>query len=138
VSSVVLEIDAADQRRSSRRSRGRPAQRGVGIMPYLLVAPAALYLVIFTAVPMVRGLWVSFTNTSLLNPTGGTFAGVENYADLLSDSHFWSSVGTTILYTAGTVIGSILLGTIAAVAINEGVPGRAFLRAILTIPWAVP
>lgn len=129
VSSVATEIRAA---------RGRKSRRRGAYVPYLFVGAAALYLLIFTAVPMVRGLWFSFTNATLLNPTGGSIVGVDNYADVLTEERFWGSVGTTLLYTAGTVAGSILFGTVAAVAINDRVPGKAFFRAILTIPWAVP
>ena len=129
MSTVLDEIDAA---------AGRRARRSVAIVPYLFVGAAALYLLVFTAIPMMRGLIFSFTDASLLNPNGGRLIGVENYAEVLTEERFWASVGTTLLYTAGTVVGSILLGTIAAVAINERIPGRAFFRAALTVPWAVP
>ncbi|MCU1439343.1 MAG: hypothetical protein JWP85_340 [Rhodoglobus sp.] len=129
MTSVATEIRAA--------SRRRP-RRGVALAPYLFVGAAALYLLLFTAVPMMRGLWFSFTDSTLLNPTAGRFIGGANYAEVLSEERFWASVGTTLLYTAGTVAGSILLGTIAAVAINDRIPGTAFFRAVLTVPWAVP
>jgi multiple sugar transport system permease protein len=129
VSTISADIDAA---------AGRRARRSAALVPYLFVGAAALYLLLFTAVPMIRGLWFSFTDSSLLNPSGGKLIGGDNYADVLTEARFWASVGTTLLYTAGTVIGSILLGTVAAVAINDRVPGRAFFRAILTVPWAVP
>jgi multiple sugar transport system permease protein len=129
VSTVATEIRSA--------SRRRP-RRGVSLVPYLFVGAAALYLILFTAVPMLRGLWFSFTDSTLLNPAGGSFVGGDNYTEVLSEERFWASVGTTLLYTAATVIGSIALGTIAALAINERIPGRAFFRAILTVPWAVP
>lgn len=116
----------------------RPRRRAIPVAPYLFVGAAALYLLLFTAIPVVRGLWFSVTDATLLNPGGGSFVGAENYAELVSEARFWGSVGTTLLYTAATVVGSILLGTVAAVAINEGIRGRAFFRAILTIPWAVP
>lgn len=116
----------------------RPRRRAIPVAPYLFVGAAALYLLLFTAIPVVRGLWFSFTDATLLNPGGGSFVGPENYAELVTEARFWGSVGTTLLYTAATVVGSIVLGTVAAVAINEGIRGRAFFRAILTIPWAVP
>lgn len=137
MSSVVTEIDAAADRSSGRPPR-RSKRRGVALVPYLFVGAAALYLLLFTAVPMLRGLWFSFTDSVLLNPSGGRFIGLENYQSVLTDGQFWSSVATTLLYTAGTVVGSIVLGTVAAVAINDHIPGRAFFRALLTIPWAVP
>lgn len=117
---------------------GRRARRGISLVPYLFVGGAALYLLVFTAIPMVRGLLFSFTDATLLNPSGGRFVGGGNYVEVLTEARFWASVGTTLLYTAGTVVGSIVLGTVAAIAINERIPGRAFFRAALTVPWAVP
>ncbi len=137
MSTVLSDLDAAQERRG-RPPRRPAARRGVALVPYLFVGAAALYLIVFTAIPMLRGLWFSLTDATLLNPTGGRFIGAEHYGQLLTDEQFWSSLVTTLLYTAGTVAGSIVLGTVAAVAINEGIRGRAFVRALLTIPWAVP
>lgn len=120
--------------RPRRRTRGA----GPGLAPYLFVGTAALYLLLFTAVPVIRGMWFSLTDATLLNPNGGRLVGGEHYLELLGEGQFWASVGTTLVYTAGTVVGSILLGTIAAVAINERIPVRGVWRAALTIPWAVP
>ncbi|GAA2360144.1 carbohydrate ABC transporter permease [Dactylosporangium salmoneum] len=108
------------------------------LAPYLFVGGAAVYLLVFTATPLLRGVLLSFTDTKLLNPDGGEYVGLDNYHDLLVDDRFASSVLTTILYTACTVAGSLLLGTAAAFAINDGFRGRAVVRAILTMPWAVP
>ncbi|MGI5240407.1 carbohydrate ABC transporter permease [Dactylosporangium sp. CA-139066] len=108
------------------------------LAPYLFVGGAAVYLLVFTATPLLRGVLLSFTDTKLLNPDSGEYVGLDNYHDLLVDDRFASSVLTTILYTACTVGGSLLLGTAAAFAINDGFRGRAVVRAILTMPWAVP
>ncbi|MER7282408.1 sugar ABC transporter permease [Dactylosporangium sp. NPDC000244] len=108
------------------------------LAPYLFVGGAAVYLLVFTATPLLRGVLLSFTDTKLLNPDGGEYVGLDNYHDLLVDDRFASSVLTTILYTACTVAGALLLGTAAAFAINDGFRGRAVVRAILTMPWAVP
>lgn len=108
------------------------------VTPYLLVGAAALYLLVFTAVPLLRGLWFSFTDSKLLNPARGRWVGLDNYARALRDDQFWASLGTTIVYTASTVLGTLILGTIAAVAINEAFRGRGIVRSILVVPWAVP
>jgi multiple sugar transport system permease protein len=83
-------------------------------------------------------VWLGFTDTQLLNPTGGSFVGVHNYSALVSDSGFAHSLWVTVLYSAGCVVGSLILGTTAAVAINGAFRGRSVARAILTFPWAVP
>ena len=113
-------------------------RRRVQLAPYAFAAAAAIYLLLFTGVPLFKGLDLSFTDTRLLNPGGGSYIGLENYQSLLSSPAFLKSVLTTLIYTAGTVVLSVTLGTAAALVVNRKFPGRTLARAVLTFPWAVP
>lgn len=124
-------------KRPAAESRTR-TRRTTDWAPYAFAAAATAYLVLFTGVPLFKGLDLSFTDTRLLNPEGGNYIGLENYQALLTSSAFLKSVLTTLIYTAGTVILSLTLGTTAAIVINRAFPGRTLARAILTFPWAVP
>ena len=108
------------------------------LIPYLFVGLATIYLILFTSVPLIRGFWFSLTDSLLLAPNEGSFVGLENYRRLLGDSEFYNSLWSTIVYTAIVVVGSVTLGVVAAIAINERLPGRAIFRSVLTLPWAVP
>lgn len=105
---------------------------------YLFLLPAIAYLAVFTVFPLIRGVLLSFTATKLVNPAGGRGIGLENYDYLLSSDRFWSSVITTLLYTFFTVIFSVGIGTAGALLLNTAFKGRGIVRAIATIPWAVP
>ncbi|MFI6503244.1 carbohydrate ABC transporter permease [Nonomuraea typhae] len=107
-------------------------------LPYLFIAGAAVYLVLLTAAPLLNGLWLSLTDAKLLNPTGGVFIGFEHYGKLFGEPGFYHSLLVTLVYSAATVAGSLLLGTLAAVLLNRSFPGRTAARTILTMPWAVP
>jgi multiple sugar transport system permease protein len=106
--------------------------------PYIFIGAGVIYLLVFGALPLIKGLDLSFTDTKLLNPNGGSYVGIKNYVELLTGEKFYASAGTTLVYTALTVIGSLLLGTVSAVVLNRAFPGRTFARAIMVIPWAVP
>ena len=106
--------------------------------PYVFAAAAALYLLIFIAGPLLDGVWLSFTDTKLLDPTGGEWIGVDNYAALIEDARFAGTLGVTLLYSAATVAGALLLGVAGAVALDKAFRGRTTLRAVLTLPWAAP
>lgn len=116
----------------------RNTARALRATPYLFAAAAALYLLLFTLVPLARGIGLSFTDTRLLDPSGGEFVGLENYRRLLGGSVFWQSTLTTLVYSAATVACSLVLGTAAAVVVNRAFPGRLLARAVMTLPWAVP
>ena len=123
------------------RKKTRKYSDSVGesrLMPYFFVGAATIYLILFTSIPLLRGFWFSFTDSLLLAPTEGNFIGFENYRRYLTDSSFYSSLWTTIVYTFVVVVGAVSLGVISAIAINEKLPGRAIFRSMLTVPWAVP
>lgn len=121
------------QERPSTRRRTR-----LQSAPYLFIGFAVLYLLFFTAFPLLTGIDLSFKNSKLLNPSGGTYVGFDNYAALLTSGSFAKSVVTTLVYTVASVIGCLVLGTASAVVINGAIPGRAFARTMMVLPWAVP
>jgi multiple sugar transport system permease protein len=133
----VADVDTLT-RDTPRSAPTRRAYRGRRLAPYLFIAAAAIYLLMLTGAPLLDGVWLSLTDTQLLNPTDGTFIGGENYSTLFSDASFAHSLVITVVYSAATVVGSLVVGTVAAVAINGAFRGRAVARAILTFPWAVP
>lgn len=137
----VQERSSATQpesRPGSDEHRRRRRRRRIDITPYVLSSAAVLYLVMFLVLPLGRGAWLSLTDTRLLNPNGGDFVGTQNYQDLLASGNLLQSLGLTVVYTAGTVISAVLLGSAAALVVNTSFRGRALVRGILIAPWAVP
>ena len=116
----------------------RTRQRRRTYAPYVFIGGAAVYLLLLTVAPLLNGLWLSFTDTSLLNPSGGSFVGMKNYSGLLADPGFYHTLFLTVVYTVGTVVGALVFGTLAAVMLNRSFRGRWLARAVLTLPWAVP
>lgn len=135
-----------ERRRQDVRASSRPPKRRSGWLSrfverngaYLFLFPAILYLAVFTVFPLIRGVLLSFTATKLVNPSGGRAVGLENYEYLLSSDKFWASVITTLVYTLLTVVFAVGIGTGAALLLNSAFRGRAIVRAIATVPWAVP
>jgi multiple sugar transport system permease protein len=134
----VTDVDTPTRATTRTVAPARRARRGRQLAPYLFIAAAAAYLLLLTGAPLVDGVWLSLTDTQLLNPTGGAFIGTENYSTLFGNADFAHSLVVTVIYSAATVLGSLVVGTAAAVAINTAFRGRAVARAILTFPWAVP
>lgn len=127
---------ALNERVTSGASKTRHRWRGR--TPYLFAAAAAIYLLLLTAIPVLDGVWLGFTETKLLNPTGGKFVGVTNYQEIFGESSIFQSIGVTLVYTAAVVVGSVFLGVLTALAVNRSFRGRTLVRIGLTIPWAVP
>ncbi|HQV28482.1 MAG TPA: sugar ABC transporter permease [Thermoflexales bacterium] len=118
-----------------RRARSRLTQ---GALPYLLLAPALLVIAAVVLYPMLYSATLSFFKANLLNMDRMTFVGLQNYADVLTDSAFWRSLWVTIQYTVGVVALSFGLGLGTALMLNVRFPLRGLARALIIIPWATP
>jgi multiple sugar transport system permease protein len=120
--------------RAGRRSLHLLENRNV--LGALFLLPAAAILLVFLTYPLGLGVWLGFTDTQIGRP--GIFIGLENYEYLWSDSVFWLSVFNTVLYTVVASVLKFALGLWLALILNERLPFKAFLRAIVLLPWVVP
>jgi ABC-type sugar transport system permease subunit len=99
---------------------------------YLFVLPALTFLTLFSIVPIIYLIWLSFHEYRLPNPA--IFNGVENYIRMFNDALFIKSIGNTMIYTAGSMaIG--LSGAIAvAVLLNRKLKGIRFFKVFYFLP----
>ncbi len=107
-------------------------------VPYAFILPPMIYLMVFMFWPLARQMYMSFTNTRIINPNRGRFIGLGNFERLFEDPAFYLSLKVTLVYTVLTVIIGVTLGLIAALAIDRPFKGRSVVRAILLFGWAVP
>jgi multiple sugar transport system permease protein len=98
--------------------------------------PAAAFLVLFLVYPLGLGIWLSFTDARI--GQGGAFVGLENYDWLSDDDVFWLSVFNTLLYTTVASVVKFAIGLYLALLLNESMPFKAIIRAIVLIPFIVP
>lgn len=115
----------------SRPQRSRPARWAVACL-----LPGVIIVLVFAYYPLMRTVFMSTQGTDLFGrPTG--FIGAANYTKLLTDPDFWATLGRTFTFTAGSVIGMIVVGLALAIPLAERVRGTAFARASVLIPMAV-
>ncbi|MFE2723847.1 carbohydrate ABC transporter permease [Kitasatospora sp. NPDC059327] len=117
-----------------------------GTLPYLLLLPALVLELLIHLVPMVVGIVMSFkqlTQFFLRDWTAAPWAGLANYRMAVD---FHAPVGRALLHSfwvtcAFTVLAvglSWLLGTVAAVMMQDTFRGRGLLRALFLLPYALP
>jgi len=102
----------------------------------LFMLPAAAFLILFLVYPLGLGIWLSFTDTKIGTP--GQFVGLENYEWILGDSKFQSAVFFTLFYTIVASVIKFALGLYLAILLNEKLPFKAIIRALVLIPFIVP
>src|SRR5215468_355946 len=98
--------------------------------------PAAAFLLLFLAYPLGLGVWLSFTDARIGRL--GEFVGFENYEWLWDDSVFWLSVFNTLLYTIVASTFKFAIGLYLALLLNQNLPFKAMIRAVVLIPFIVP
>ena len=103
---------------------------------FWFMLPAAAFLILFLAYPLGLGVWLSFTDARL--GRGGVFVGLENYSYLIDDPTFWLTVFNTILYTTVASTIKFAIGLYLALLLNERLPFKAIIRAVVRIPFIVP
>jgi len=106
------------------------------LLGLVFMLPAAAILLVFLTYPLGLGIWLGFTDTRVGRE--GIFIGAENYELLFDDSVFWLSVFNTLLYTVAASIVKFGLGLWLALILNHHIPFKAFIRAIVLLPWIVP
>lgn len=99
------------------------------------LAPLTIILVALTVAPFIYNLVISLTDKASTNPST-TFIGFSNYTRLFSDSLFWESIRTTILFTVVVVSIELIIALTVAMALDRISRGAPILRALFLIPMA--
>jgi trehalose/maltose transport system permease protein len=118
------------------RGRKRSLEATNARFAYLMLVPSLLCLALVAFYPMVNTILTSFTDSTFGQSTTN-FVGLKNYATLVQDRTFLSSIGVSVRFTVITVVFEFLLGLIIALVVNSAFRGRGAVRAAMLIPWAL-
>lgn len=114
--------------RPRRRSGGRRALTG-----YLFLLPAIALIAVFTLVPFVESIVLSFQSWDGVSPDT-PWVGVHNYQAAFKDVAFWTSMKNVVIFGAvGFVVGNGV-SMILAIAVNSIRKGRTFFRTVYYLP----
>ena len=106
------------------------------VLSVLFMLPAMSVLAVFLSYPLGLGIWMGFTDVRIGRP--GVFIGLEHYFSLWDDEVFWLSVFNTLVYTIAATVAKFGLGLWLALLLNKAIPFKAFIRAIVLLPYIVP
>jgi|TARA_B110000263_G_scaffold52611_1_gene44044 multiple sugar transport system permease protein len=105
-------------------------------IPYLFLLPCLLILGSLLSVPLYKVFEYSLYDNVIVqkNPT---FVGLQNYQEILGDIAFWKATLNTIIFTVGSVIGHLIIGTGLALLVNTDInpKARTVFRSLLILPW---
>lgn len=104
----------------------------------VLMAPAAIYLLAFVGLPVIRLFIDSFYEVKLLAPDDRVFVGLQNYVDAITSSRLQAAAWRTIVYTAITLTAELVLGFGIALLFNAFGRRSEIARAIFIFPLMIP
>ncbi len=107
---------------------------------YAFIIPALLFLGVFTVYPIFTTVILSFEQVDLGSLLSGTtpFAGIQNYKTVLSDPVFQRGIGTSLIFTAASVVFQYILGFLLALLFQQRFPLSTLLRGSIMLGWVLP
>jgi ABC-type sugar transport system permease subunit len=105
-------------------------------LAWALLLPALAPLLLFTVFPALSSLSLSFHEMAPFS-RATTFVGLENYRSLWASPEYWHCVRVSCLFTAYTVIPSLILSLAVALALDSNPYFQGIFRAVFLMPVAV-
>lgn len=121
---------------SGERSQVSPVRRLLNaewILFLLFVAPNLILFAIFTYWPLFYSFYLSTVRWDLISPRKKD-VGLDNFRYLWENDGFHQVLKNTFWFTFGAVGGSMLLGLLAALLLNQKLRGRDAARAVVFMP----
>lgn len=106
-------------------------------LPWLILSPSLLFLLLFTWFPLLRSVYDSLFDTRMATDAA-PFVGIENFIRLFEDNVFWQSLVNNLIYIALTVIPGVALALLLAVALWENHRVNRWLRTAFFFPMIIP
>ncbi|MBN1119768.1 MAG: sugar ABC transporter permease [Anaerolineae bacterium] len=105
------------------------------LVAWLFIIPSLLGVTVFVLVPTLRGFYLSFTDSDLINQA--SFIGLANYQRLIDDPQFWKSLAITSTYVLVNIPFQTVLALTLAMAMWR-LTRSIVVRAIIFMPYLIP
>ena len=102
---------------------------------WVLSAPAMIFTALLIAFPLGWTIYLSLTDASGSVRAASDFIGLENYAEVLTDTdRFWPSVWRTVYFTGGALLFEMALGMAIALLLWRPFRGEKWVRVAILLP----
>jgi multiple sugar transport system permease protein len=115
-----------------RLGRRRGKSRTDKWLPFWLIAPTIVVLLIVQVYPALYTVWLSLHERE---PQGWVTVGLDNFRRIFRTGLFRESVGHTVVFLAGYVVVTLILGYVIAQILNHRLRLSGFYLTLLFIPW---
>ncbi|MFI2752134.1 carbohydrate ABC transporter permease [Cellulomonas sp. P22] len=140
---MTLTTDAARSKAPSTSAGRRPYQRsGVGRArrreAVALVIPSLIPVLAFSIYPLLNGIFLAFTDSTLKRNSESNVVGLDNFARLVGDTLFWESFRIGMIWALSVTVLQLVAGMGLALLLNADLRLKSVTRLLALIPWAMP
>ena len=105
------------------------------ILPYLLVSPYIIHLLVFVAFPVFFSVYLTFNKWNIISPM--EFIGVGNFVRVFQDRLFFTAIYNTLKFLVVHIPLQIIVALLLAEILNQKIILRPFFRAAFFLPVVV-
>lgn len=121
---------------ATKKKRGLSMQARNNIAGYLFILPNIIGVMLFTLIPMIISLIISFTDWDYTQGFGNwKFNGGTNYLEMWQDEWFTSSLANTLLFAVVVVPVTVFLALVLAVVIDKYCFAKLPIRLAMFMPY---
>lgn len=122
------------------RQRARRTIASTNGWSALFLSPAIVIIGVFTIIPMIMTVWISFHQWSMFTPiTDMTWVGLDNYSGLLKDSTRVQAIGNTALYVVLSIVITIPVALLISLLLYfPKLKGKGIVRVLLFATYVIP
>jgi len=117
------------------RRRAFTVRRGLGLLAFL--APALVFVAVFTYYPLLKGSQMAFQQWNLYDLRNTPFVGLDNFRTLLANPTFWTVLRNSVVWVVGSIVPQLLIGFGLALLLRKRFRFRGVYQALVFFPWAV-
>ena len=103
-----------------------------------VLVPTLALVVLFGHIPALSSLRLAFSRYNIKQPARRGFVGLDNFVHVLTDDAFHAALGRVAYFMAAAIVAVLAIGLVFALVLNRDFRGRALLRTVIIIPWAIP
>lgn len=111
-------------------------QRKEAMAGYSFILPYTLLFTIFTGIPFIFAIVISFTDMKYLSQIGNMkFVGVDNFIKMFQSPEVMAALGRTALYSLVYVPVIMVVGFLLALIVNKGIHFKSAIRGMVFLPY---
>jgi multiple sugar transport system permease protein len=130
-----------EPRRIIRLARGNKSRAGVALSNrevLILLIPAALPILVLSVAPLMRGIYLGFTDSHAGFGVKTAFIGLDNFRTLIHDDLFVNSFKIGLIWAAAVTFIQFCLALGLALLLSQPLKLRWLARSLALVPWAMP